>query len=144
MNTSTPDAPVALYGHCLITYKTMLSEATAIVVSEDDEEQTIIVWEGMLTRLITSQLNLSVPYYTAVTKALKRMGCIRQLKRGGGTAPSQWELLCEPTEELFINALPKRIPKMDRYELIQMQLDSQNNRILKLEKILENIIKEEQ
>jgi hypothetical protein len=137
---SETETPVALYGHCLITYQTMLSEATGIV----DDDNTIIVWEGMLTRLITSQLNLSVPYYTAVTKALKRMGCIRQLKRGGGTAPSQWELLMEPTEELFINALPKRIPKMDRYEGIQMQLDAQNNRILKLEKILENIIKEEQ
>lgn len=136
---SDTDVPVALYGHCLITYQTMLSEASGVV----DDDNTIIVWEGMLTRLITAQLNLSVPYYTAVTKALKRMGCIRQLKRGGGTAPSQWELLKEPTEELFINAMPKRVPKMDRYELIQMQLDSQNNRILKLEKILENIIKEE-
>lgn len=136
---SDNDAPVALYGHCLTTYQTMLSEASGIV--EDDS--TIIVWEGMLTRLITSQLNLSVPYYTAVTKALKRMGCIRQLKRGGGTAPSQWELLKEPTEELFINAVPKRIPKMDRYELLQMQVDTLNNRVLKLEKVLENIIKEE-
>jgi len=133
------DAPVALYGHCSITYQTMLSEATAIVI----DDRTIVVWEGMLTRLITSQLNLSVPYYTAVTKALKRMGCIQQLKRGGGTAPSQWELLKEPTEELFANAMPNKVPKMDKYQAIQEQLDSQNNRILALEKILANIIKEE-
>lgn len=132
-------APVALYGHCLLTYQAMLSDATAIVV----EDKTIIVWEGMLTRLITSQLNLSVPYYTAVTKALKRMGCIRQLKRGGGTAPSQWELLKEPTEELFSDAMPTKIVKADKWELIQGQVDSLNNRVLRLEKILENIIKEE-
>src|SRR4051812_21707024 len=59
-----------------------------------------LIWSGHLTKLF-ARLRLSVPYYTSVTRELKRMGCIRQLRRGGGNAPSQWLILTEPTEELF-------------------------------------------
>lgn len=109
---------------------------------DTDAQTVMIVWEGFLTRFITEELHLSVPYYTSVTQALKRMGCVRQLRRGGGSSPSLWELLTEPTEGLFNNSLPKKIYQVPRVEQLQEQVDSQEARIKSLEDILENIIKE--
>jgi hypothetical protein len=64
-------------------------------------EGSMIVYEGALTELITKELYLPVPYYTHVTRKLKAMGCIKQLRRGGGASPSQWQLLTAPTEKLW-------------------------------------------
>jgi hypothetical protein len=121
----------------------MIREAKIVELSEPDEEGDLVVWEGMLTALITQKMNLSVPYYTHVTRALKRMGCIRQLKRGGGTAPSQWELITDPTPDLFEKAQPPKVDKpTDKYSLLQQQVTDQNKRILNLEKALEHFINE--
>lgn len=87
----------ALYGHCVKAYKVMESEAYEAGLDADAK----LVWEGHLTRLVSGQLNLSTPYYTGVTRALRSMGCIRQLRRGGGSTESMWELVKPPTEELW-------------------------------------------
>jgi hypothetical protein len=60
-----------------------------------------LVYEGFLTHLITQDLGLATPYYTSVMNRLKKMGCVRQLSRGGGPTPSQWELITEPTLDSF-------------------------------------------
>ena len=133
------EAPPALYLHCVSTYKEMLSTARMIVVNEG----SIAVWEGMLVQLVTGKLHLSIPYYTSVTRALKRMGCVTQLKRGGGVAASQWELHYEPTIEMFNSAQPKKEIKQDKYALLQGQFDSLNTRVLVLEAALQNLITEE-
>jgi hypothetical protein len=92
------EAPLpALYEHCRTVYKLMEEEAKLI---HPDQGGTTLVWEGHLTKLF-QRLHLSVPYYTSVTRELKRMGCVTQKRRGGGNAPSQWIILTEPTEELF-------------------------------------------
>jgi len=140
---SDDTTPAALYIHCVNVYNAMIREAKIVELSEPDEEGDLVVWEGMLTALITQKMNLSVPYYTHVTRALKRMGCIRQLKRGGGTAPSQWELITDPTPDLFEKAQPPKVDKpTDKYSLLQQQVTDQNKRILNLEKALEHFINE--
>lgn len=53
-----------------------------------------------------------------------------------------WELLTEPTENLFNSAIPKKEYKATKVEQLQGQVDSQEIRIKGLEDILENIIKE--
>jgi hypothetical protein len=63
------------------------------------------VYRGHLTKLFT-KLHLSTPYYSMVTKQLKAMGCIEQLRRGGGGAESEWQLIAAPTEDLY-DAHPK-------------------------------------
>lgn len=136
-------APATLYLHCQQVYEKMLSQAKKVEVLEpgqeiDDEPSgSMIVWEGMLTRLITVEMNLSIPYYTYVTKALKQMGCIKQLRRGGGTSPSQWELIKAPTEETFVNQTPKRSIRKTKTDMMQDQIMSLNNRVLTLERALE-------
>lgn len=83
----------AMFGHCVNTYAEMFRRSNRLVV---DGETSMVVYEGMFTKLITEVLELPVPYYTAVRKWLTAMGCIRQLRRGGNTSPSQWELIREP------------------------------------------------
>lgn len=131
------DAPVALYLHCTQTYEKMFEHAAKKV---DDKGEDIIVYEGMLTRLITQELYLPTPYYSLITQALKRMRCIRQLRRGGGSAPSQWELIQHPTEDLFNNALPTKKPGKSKHEMLQDQVSSLNTRVLALETVLEKVI----
>jgi hypothetical protein len=137
-------APEALFGHCVSVYEEMLKTAKVVPLYDQEDTDEVVVWEGMLTTLITSKLNLSVPYYTSITRALKRMGCIRQIKRGGGTAPSQWELIREPTIELFDESKPLKAKPQDKYSLMQEQLNSQNSRLLRLERVLEKIIQEQE
>jgi hypothetical protein len=58
------------------------------------------LWEGYSTKLVKN-LNLSVPYYSSVLGALRDMGCIIQLRRGGGSTMSVFEMVQKPTEELW-------------------------------------------
>jgi len=99
----------------------------------------MIVYEGFLTTLITSKLNLSVPYYTSVRKALMRMGCIRQLRRGGGTAMSQWELIYEPTLEAFLDQEVKKPRQPTRLDAANEQIEALINRVSELEEWQESV-----
>jgi len=62
------------------------------------------VYEGFVTKLLTEDLKIPVPYYGKVLRLLTNMGCIEQLQRGGGTSPSRWRLQTKPTLELFERA----------------------------------------
>jgi hypothetical protein len=90
----------ALFEQCLRLYEAM-SEIATIAPIRPDSDETGLVYEGFLTRLITDGLHLSNPYYTKLTQRLKAMDCIRQLKRGGSTAKSKWLLVQSPTFEHF-------------------------------------------
>lgn len=156
---STEDsAPPALYDHCVNTYRAMLREAKSVVTFAEalnsagagelaelnisDNQNQIIVYEGFLTQLVTGKLNLSVPYYTHVRKALMEMGCVRQLKRGGGTSPSQWELIYEPTLEAFMSAQSgkKKPPKQTKESMLQEQVNALNSRVSDLEGQVEAVL----
>src|SRR6266496_1675165 len=131
-----------LFSHCQNVYNLMLKQSAQIDL-ETDEPEYMTVYEGMLTKLITVELNLSVPYYTSILRALKRMGCVRQIRRGGGTSASQWELICPPTEEAFLLVRPRRAPKKGNQEMLQDQINALNGRVLVLEKALERLVEEE-
>lgn len=93
MSVMNPDAMPALYGYCEQVYKEMDKE------SERDADGNKI-WRGAGTKLLAS-LNLSNPYYSHIMKALQRMDCIRQIRRGGGGQPSVWHLVQPPTSALW-------------------------------------------
>jgi hypothetical protein len=100
------EAP-AVYEHCVKVYEAMNRQAVDEELNDDPIPGQGTVqkfWEGHTTRLF-SELGLAAPYYTSVMNHLKRMGCVVQVRRGGGTASSKWELLQEPTEELYNNML---------------------------------------
>lgn len=136
MTTSAAEgeAPPALFDHCCRVYEAMRQEAKPI------GDNSIMVYEGYFTRLVTMQLNLSVPYYTSIRKQLIQMGCIRQLKRGGGTAPSQWELVYEPTEEAFFKALDTKPKPESRVDLLTQQYNDLAEDVSELQLKVDQII----
>ena len=85
--------PPALFEHVSTIYNAMAEGA------EEDKDGNKI-WTGFATHLF-KEYDLSVPYYTQVMRMLQAMDCLRQLRRGGGTAPSKWLLNQEPSMELF-------------------------------------------
>ena len=98
------DTTPALFEHCKSVYDAMYHTADI----GGDEIEGYPVWEGFLVKLITKDLNLSVPYYSTIMSALKQMDCVRQVKRGGGGAPSKWVLLTEPTQARFETMVKKK------------------------------------
>jgi hypothetical protein len=133
MSSSTEEVTVpALFHHCLQTYEAMLDTAKRVKL---DGQVNAIVYEGYLTTLIKEELNLSTPLYTHITRALKKMGCIRQLRRGGGNSKSQWELVKTPTQELFRTEVGETQPHRTRYvtyeqyEMMQQQIVDINRRL---------------
>jgi hypothetical protein len=98
-----------IYKHCENVYAAMRKTAREVT----EGKTRMVVWEGHLTRLIGTDLDLPTPYYTAIRGHLLAMGCVRQLRRGGGTATSQWELLKPPTPTLFDEANSKPRPTQD-------------------------------
>lgn len=147
VNNQASDAPPALFLHCVAAYEAMLNQAHYLNTDElcaggagYSTRQDILIYEGFLTQLVQKDLSLSVPYYTSIRKSLIDMGCIRQLKRGGGTAPSQWELIYEPTFEAFESATPSKIPKQTKEEATMQQIQALSNRIGVLEKQFEEIV----
>lgn len=118
----------------------MLAEARSVPHADNSEDRGVIVYEGFFTALITHKLNLSVPYYTSIRKALIRMGCVRQLKRGGGSAPSQWELVYEPTLEAFMRQEEPKTPKQTKESQTEALVDSLLKRMQDVEDTQQEII----
>jgi hypothetical protein len=103
------------------------------------EGQLRQVYQGYLTKLFQRR-QLSVPYYTSVMRSLQAMDCVRQLRRGGGNAPSQWLIVQEPTKELFEFAKAKNVHKLKRtasndtrMEALEQQMRDLQRRINSLE-----------
>lgn len=114
------------------------------VAGGDDEEpvnieDTVMVWEGMFTKLITVQCRLAVPQYSKVRSALLRMGCIKQLRRGGGGSPSQYELIYEPTYEAFMNQIEPKVPVQTKESQVDDLILNLNTRVAELEEWQTNI-----
>lgn len=130
----------ALFEHCLNTYEKMLQLAEKKQFDGGQGGEGM-VYEGHLTKLITQDLNLSTPYFTHVTGALKRMGCIEQLRRGGSSSESQWLLIKSPTLEDFLNQATRqrKAPKPateDQFAALQQQLVAINKRVSRIEQAL--------
>jgi hypothetical protein len=128
------DRPVkALFDHCTNVYKEMKEQARE---SHDYPEYAgQLVYVGHLTKLFQA-LDLAVPYYTSVMKQLKAMGCVEQIRRGGGGAPSAWAMNFEPEREAFESAAPLKRPVAGKMAALEQQLRDMNGRVLKLEQMM--------
>lgn len=137
---ATPERQQALFGHCVKVYNAMKDDENSQQVNTE-EGNTVTLYTGFLTRLF-EDLGLSVPYYTDVMGALKRMDCARQMRRGGGTSPSQWILLREPTEALYNEMiLPRHMlaslnPKFEAGEQVMQMLRDLSKRLEKVEAVV--------
>jgi hypothetical protein len=105
----------ALFEHACSVYKAMEES------SEMDDTLGLRVYEGHLTNLF-KKLLLSVPYYTEIKNRLISIGCIEQVRRGGGTAMSRWVLWKEPTLEEWKYASSKRPGRGNTITVLQQQI----------------------
>lgn len=72
------------------------------------------LWQGSLTEVVTDVAHPS--YYTKITKRLKAVGAIEQIKRGGGGAPSVWQIL-NANPDFTVSYLPaSEKPKASDFE----------------------------
>ena len=127
----------ALYNHCVRAFELMEQGSRESGIDEEAK----LIWEGHLTKLIAGQMHLSTPYYTGITRALIGMGCIRQLRRGGGSSESQWEIVKAPTPELWRNLGGKKTrlytqPVSTLEQTSRMVKDLQR-RVSRLEQVLD-------
>lgn len=139
----TKDTPPALFDHCRRAYEELIKEGRCVRVSDEmGDYRDIIIWEGMFTNFIVNRLNLSTPYFTSIRRELIRMGCIRQLRRGGGSSPSQWELIREPGLDLFYQARPLRTQNVqtDKFTGMRSELNALVRRIADLEKAFAGLL----
>lgn len=132
------DTPPKLFEHCSTVFERMKKDARATVI----EGNHALVYEGFLTHLF-SELNLATPYYTSVMQRLRKMGCVQQLARGGGNAPSRWELIREPDWDRFEVADDRRLQSATKMGQMQGQINSMNTRILVLEDQMSAILRAE-
>jgi len=130
--TDHEPVPPALFEHVSTIYQAM--DATA---SEEDGHR---IWTGFATHLFVEH-GLSVPYYTQVMRMLTAMDCLRQLRRGGGTAPSRWLLNQVPTMALFDKAceIPGAYRGSKSAQTDQMMRDL-SNRITNIETTLDELM----
>lgn len=105
----------ALFEHACNVYKTMEDS------SEMDDALGLRVYEGHLTNLF-KKLLLSVPYYTEIKNRLISIGCIEQVRRGGGTAMSRWVLWKPPTLEEWKYASSRRPGRGNAVTVMQQQI----------------------
>jgi hypothetical protein len=137
--TVSEEAPPKLFEHCLVVFGQMKREARPTQI----EGQHALVYEGFLTRLF-GQLSLATPYYTSVMQRLRKMGCVRQISRGGGNAPSRWELIKDPTWEEFEAAEHHRLRRDTQLGQLQGQVADLNARVHKLEEIVGLMVDQEE
>lgn len=67
------------------------------VLHKMDEDSENGIWKGSLSALISEICHLS--YYSPIRDLLLRSGAATQLHRGGGSAPSVWQVV-HPDAEL--------------------------------------------
>jgi hypothetical protein len=119
-------APPALWGHTQRVFKSMKDGAEL-----DDEGR--LIYKGYITHLFRN-CNVPVPTYGPVLDILKRIGCITQVKRGGGGAMSEWQILDDLELDAFMAMLGKDMAKSSarpnsKFPAIDQQLDDIRNNI---------------
>ena len=132
-------APPKVFQHLCTVFEAMKKESFFVSMTDSGEESGGTVWEGFLTKLFQS-LRLPQPYYTSVMKRLKKMGCVQQLSRGGGSAPSRWELIEEPTLELFFATEERKVVGATRFGALEQRIGDLNTRVTQLETHLETLL----
>jgi len=123
----------ALFEHAVRVYREMQKDARA-----DSDFGDNIVYEGHLTNLF-KRLRLSVPYYTSIKNQLVGMGCIEQVRRGGGNATSKWVLWKEPDLAEWKDFAPARARRGNATQMMQAQIKDLAERLSKVEEIVVNM-----
>lgn len=117
-----------LFEHCVALYELMDEKA------EDFPDGRLYI--GSLTTDF-EELGIGGSYYTKVTSRLRSMGCVDQLRRGGGSKPSAWAIIEPPTKELFqasdATGFVHVQKKRTEFDALVQRLNDMSTRIKRLE-----------
>jgi hypothetical protein len=135
----TEERAPALYGHCVTAYNAMRAHA--------QPHEAELLYQGALTHLF-KEIGFTSPYYSFITRRLTAMGCVRQIRRGGGPyVESQWLLITEPTIELFHETAESdgvNVRGMhNSSERMEWQYRNLSQRVLRIEQALGFVSKDE-
>jgi hypothetical protein len=130
-------AATALFEHCKEVYGEMETQSR----EEEMGGETVIVYEGHLSKLF-AQLGKATPYYTSVMTKLKTMGCVQQIRRGGGGSPSRWLLFKKPDEKDFAEAIQLAKPRHGKTAMLEQQMKDLARRVAAMEVILSGDVDE--
>lgn len=127
----------AIWHHAKRVYDLM--EENAVVQTLDGYGE-VLVYEGFLTHLFQTT-GMSTPYYSKVTRVLEGTKAAAQIRRGGGSAPSQWVLFNAPTNEM-LEEFERREGKSTRGKrsALQQQLNDVNSRVLEIEDYIDDLV----
>lgn len=128
-----------IFDHCTNVYEEMEKQAREEDIIGPNGADTILVYEGHLTKLVTGHLQLATPYYTQVMNHLKAMGCVDQLRRGGGNSPSRWALRRKPDEGTFKSVESMNRRSTGKVAVLEQQVRDLNKRVLSAESTLKNV-----
>lgn len=112
VNIDTPK----LFMRCLRIWNAMREQAHPYADPEsfgDNEKRLIYV--GHISTL-ADQVGEARNYIGQLTRRLRNMGCIAQLRRGGGKGIGQWVILEEPTIALFTASHEMVVPDRSRWQ----------------------------
>ena len=138
-STINPTVIPALYEHALRVYNAMRNEAVIESIEGSDPTRKFLVYDGHLTNLF-KRLRLSVPYYTKIKNMLVSMGCIEQVRRGGGNGTSKWFLWYPPGLEAWKVAEAARPRRGNKQTVHDQQIKDLAARVAKLEMIVEQLL----
>jgi hypothetical protein len=122
----------SIYEYSVQVYQQMKESSSYEVLGSQYGDEEGLVYEGFLTKLIGG-MDLPTPYYTKVMKELKRMDCVRQLRRGGSSTTSRWLLMQEPTPDLFRKMGPTKETATGWKGSVEQRLNDLNTRLSRLE-----------
>ena len=114
----------AVFEHAQRVYEGMVAKAAP--------DGDLLVYDGHLTALFR-QLRLSVPYYTLIRRKLVAMGCIEQVRRGGGTATSRWVLWKAPELDEWKGTVSVRAERGNETSQLRQQVKVLHDRVTSLE-----------
>lgn len=111
------------------------------MLEDAEEKEEGIFWSGALTKLLTDN-DINIGHYTQITQKLIAMGCIEQVKRGGGRSQSVWCLITEPTEDLFQASVgaSKVGSRLSRQTSRDKAIEALIQRVSKLELVVQRLI----
>lgn len=130
-----PTVVPAMFEHAQRVYDTMHQASR----KESVGERSILVYEGHLTGLF-KKLLLPQPYYTKIKNMLVAMGCIEQLRRGGGNGTSKWVVWHAPELEAWKTTEAKRPSRGNAQTMHGQMIKDLASRVDKLEQVVEALL----
>src|SRR5438552_16082227 len=109
------EALPTFFGHAIKVYSMLEREAVGVV----REDGTIVrQWTGFFTHTI-KDAGFSSAYYSRIKPLLIELGCVTQVRRGGGTAPTVFILNHPPVVDDFHQFETRRHKRVRVVDLAQ-------------------------